>query len=377
MANDCVRVLRRNITSHSVSDGKDVLCFPRANDVKCIRWGPGWDSATQNNASFIIKSAINLTVSIWSTDQASYLSGDTVTNCGETDCDWDALLSAPPAPENLNISRSSLTFEYSFPDENANMKILCHTTSYLSFANYILNPSPLSNILSLIELNVLDDSPSSAPDNDISPIASVHPDWLLLAWSVDRTNGILPEDRAANLQLINASQTWLSGTDDSDSEAAGNRRLARNFNSLHQYTIVQALSMMTYNTSMLEDSASYAAELDALPATEKRTKAILSSYASVQLWKYGLDSRTSKLGVTIMMIGCLCVLARLVIYYDESKSPTEIVVTALEHPTPQATFDKRTGAPLRVSYMERPGHSRTISFGSPAASPAPTPAVSP
>jgi hypothetical protein len=376
MGNNCVRANQRIF---SIDDGRDVLCFPRSWDTKCIRWGSGWSDTTQRFATFNIEytNTSSLRVSIWETEQASYLSKDDVNKCDNGDCNWDALLSAPPTPENINISGSSLTFQYSFGDA-ADFQLLCHTAFYLSFANYVLNPSPLSNILSLVELNVLDDSPSAPPDNDTSPILSINPDWLLLAWSANKTNGSIRSDRSSGSRLLNAAQLWVGKGDDS-SGVPGNRGYAKSFNSLHQYSIVQALSMITYDTSVLDTPSARDAHKQALE-DRPRTTATLSFLGNVQLWKYGIDSRTSKLGVTIILIGCLCVFARLIIYYEESKSPTEIVVTALQHPTPNTEFHSATGAPLRVSYIK---HNRGLSFGTPgspgsaAASPPQSPPRSP
>jgi hypothetical protein len=358
MGNDCVRANQRIF---SIDDKREVLCFPRSRNTKCIRWGSGWSDTTQHFATFDIEdtNSSSLSVSIWETDRASYLSKDDINRCNSGDCNWDALLSAPPGPENINISGSSLTFQYSFGDA-ADFQLLCHTAFYLSFANYVLNPSPLSNILSLVELNVLDDSPSAPPDNDRSPVLSINPDWLLLAWSADKTNGLIRSNRSSSSRLLNAAQLWVRNGDDS-SGAPGNRGYAKFFNSLHQYSIVQALSMITHNTSVLDTPSSRDAHEQAVK-DRPRTTTTLSSHGSVQLWKYGIDSRTSKLGVTIILIGCLCVFARLIIYYEESKSPTEIVVTALQHPAPDAEVHRTTGAPLRVSYIK---HNRALSFGTP------------
>jgi hypothetical protein len=380
LGNNCVRANQRIFP---IDVEREVLCFPRSWDTKCIRWGSGWRDTTQHFATFDIDGTDNSTlrVGVWETDRASYLSKDDINKCNNGDCNWDALLSAPPTPDNINISGSSLTFQYSFGDD-AEFQLLCHTAFYISFANYVLDPSPLSNILSLVELNVIDDSPSAPPDNDTSTILSINPDWLLFAWSANKTDGLIRSDRSSGSRLLNAAQFWLSDGDDSEG-VPGNRRNAKSFNSLHQYSIVQALSMIPYDTSILDTTSTRDAHERALK-DRPRTTATLSSHGNVRLWKYGIDSRTAKLGVTIVIIGCLCVFARLIIYLEESKSPTELVVTALQHPIPNTVIHRATGAPVRVSYInDRQAHRRALSFGTPgstgiaATSPPRSPPVSP
>ncbi|KAF2802741.1 uncharacterized protein BDZ99DRAFT_550633 [Mytilinidion resinicola] len=355
MANDCAL---GNIRNFSLSNTKSIYCFPRAKDDKCIRWGPGW-ADTQNSAQFVIRDSspkkANLTVTVYATTQAAYLVNDPCVQDGS--CDWDAVFAATPSPEYRNISSGQLSFQYSMPSYS-NLTVICDSSSYLSFANYVLNPSPLANILSLVELDVLDDSPSGPPDYSTPAIIDVHPDWLLAAWGANR-GGAVAGDRGAAIQFIQAIQDWIFYGE------VTTHQYAIDFNSIHQYTIVQALSMITYSTTPLASSADRRAQSQKLKDNPK-TAATLNSWATVQLWAFGIDSRTSKLGITIILIGCICVIARTALYFDESKSPLEIVVAALQHDPPPEQVDKDTGAPVRVVYNRR---TSSFIFPSPSSPP--------
>jgi len=361
MTNDCVLGNMKNIT---VSDAKSVLCFPRANDDKCIRWGSGWGNLPHSAARFGIQDitpfGANLTVTIFATAQAAYLVNNPCVENGS--CDWDAVFAATPPPEYQNISSNQLSFLYSIPKFSPDRDVVCDTSSYLSFANYVLNPSPLANILNLVELDVLNDSPSGPPKNSTAAIIDLHPDWLLAAWSVNSLSQV-PGERGAASQFISAIEDWLHFGDDVT------KQYAITFNSMHQYTIVQALSMITYSTTLLASSADRRAQAQNLK-NNPTTAATLNSWATVQLWTYGIDSRTSKLGITIMLIGCICVIARTVLSVEKNKSLLEIVVTALQHDPPPPDVEPIKG---RVAYNKRTNSfifpSPTSPPGSPTRSP--------
>ncbi|KAF2494956.1 hypothetical protein BU16DRAFT_562583 [Lophium mytilinum] len=367
MANDCVI---GSVEVFPLSDNKSVYCFPRANDDKCVRWGSGWADTPQNSAEVVILDSLsrkaNLNLTIYGTTQAAYLVNDPCLR--DRSCDWDAIFAATPSTDHRNISSSQLSFHYSMP-KFSDQNVTCDSSSYLSFANYVLNPSPLANILSLVELDVLDDSPSGPPEFPTTAIIDVHPDWLLAAWGANRGGDVSPQ-RGAAMQFIETFQFWLHYGDQV------NRQYAIDFTSIHQYTIVQALSMITYSTTPLTSSADRRAQAHKLKDNPK-TAATLKSWATVQLWAFGIDSRTSKIGITIMLIGCICVIARTALYLEESKAPLEIIVAALEHPQPEVEVRKDTGAPVRVAYDRRTSSFKYTSPRSPPGSPMRSPPTSP
>ena len=350
--NDCVL---GEPTVFNVSTNKEVHCFPMTRDVKCIRWGSGW-GVNVSLAHFTILDGPpdnrDLVVDVYATQQAAYLSVDSCFNDGS--CDWNSVFSTTPIPNNRNISSSQLSFVYSM--QNTTLpKGLCNTASYLSFANYILNPSQVDNILNLVQLEIIDGSPSGPPNYNISAIANIHSDWLLMAWSADHYNPVPPARPAAST-IITAFQFWAAPNSSAES--------AENFNSIHQYTVLQALSLIPYTTNTANNP-------------DESKVSTLNSGAAVQLWKYDLGARTPKLGVAIIIIGCVCVLLRTAFYVDfpESRmSPTEVVIAALINKRMNHGVDPETGDPVNVTtkspiykhFSWYPHHNNAIEFNYPS-----------
>lgn len=57
-------------------------------------------------------------------------------------------------------------------------------------------------------------------------------------------------------------------------------------------------------------------------------------WARVHVWAYGLDSRTSKLGIVVTMLGAVCVVISTVlsmIWRRKQRSLTDLIVAAFEH----------------------------------------------
>jgi hypothetical protein len=244
------------------------------------------------------------------------------------------------------MSKYQQTYEYSINGSAKN--VWCDTTTYLSFANYILNPSPLSNILNLVELDVLNDDLTGTAKNkyNVSSIL-LHPDWILAAWSANATiDGVLSRvdgTRSSAILLIQALKRFLNV---GDPEVDG-------FVLPHIYTVLQAASLAPYST--VNNSA-------ATPVRASSNSPALKSLASVQLWKFGLDSRTSRLGLAVLLVGCIIVLWRTAIYHEATKSPTAMIVLALQHPPPPAPIHAETGAPLRIGYEKPPLKRASSSF---------------
>jgi hypothetical protein len=195
----------------------------------------------------------------------------------------------------------------------------------------------LTNILNFVELDILnDDLIHKTSAKTTSSAIPLHPDWNLAAWSVDRSPnslGVVDGTRGAAFFLLQALKRFENK---GDSEAVG-------FALLHLYTVAHAVSLVTYTST---NSTSPPPANDPIHPT-------LSYWGSAQLWKYGTDSRTSKLGIAIILAGCLIVLGRTALYLEDAKSPTELVVQALRHPVPAQKIDEESGAPLRVSYARK------------------------
>ncbi|RDW79299.1 uncharacterized protein DSM5745_06151 [Aspergillus mulundensis] len=329
-----------------VSDNRQVRCYAglgETNFTKCIRWGSGWeDNPSSSSASFIIQaptsSRLDLGVSIYTTASARYLHPDSSSCVANGSCDWDALFSDPGESTYRNISASQQTYEYTMPGYTNDSAIWCDNTAFLSFAAYALSPSPVTNLLQLVQLGILHDEPGSV-DNNAATI-SLHPDWTLAAWSANRRDGIVPGTRGSASRFIEAFQRFTFQPEEQ----------ALQFRLIHQNALMQAVSLIPYTTTLLTPSnrSTQRAQEEANPYTS----ATLTSWATVQLWKYGIDSRTKVLGVVVLIMGMVVVLLTTILWFEAPKSPTQIVVGALLHPPPPGAIkDEETGAPLTVRLM--------------------------
>ncbi|KAL4917362.1 hypothetical protein BDW62DRAFT_201792 [Aspergillus aurantiobrunneus] len=335
----------------NVSSDREVRCYAGFSAMegtitasKCISWGSGWNDDSAS-ASFTILDSINqlydMGVTVYSTPRARYLQDQT---CLENNsCDWDRLFSDPPDPLFRNVSDSQQTYEYSMPQYSNDSAIWCDNTAFLSFAAYALNPSPVSNLLQLVQIGLLRDSPGLDDEpSSRAAILTLHPDWTLAACASYRPKGSEP----------------------------------RRFNLIHNYAVMQAVSLIPYTTTSLSTAADRSAQRQR-EADSPYTQATLTSWATVQLWKYGIDSRTKRLGAVVLIMGMVIVLATAVLWFEAPKSPTQIIVNALIHQPPEGELrDAESGAPLTARFkypmlteedagqqVARKKHRRTSSFG--------------
>ncbi|KAL4797759.1 hypothetical protein BDV19DRAFT_377302 [Aspergillus venezuelensis] len=336
-----------------VASDREVRCYGgmEADGVKCIRWGSGWGDNSASAAFTILDPSPNLAdmfVTIYATPDARYLFNESC--LGDGSCDWDRMFSQPADPEFRSISSSQQTFEYSMPQFSNDSAIWCDNTAFLSFAQYALDPSPVSNLLQLVELGLLRDSPlREDSDNSRNAILSVHPDWSLIAWSANATDGQVPSTRGSSARFIDAFQRFISPENPE----------VRRFNLIHTYAALQAASMIPYTTVTISTSADREAR-QRLEEESPYTQATLTSWATVQLWKYGIDSRTKRLGAVILIMGMVIVFATTVLWFEAPKSPTHLIVTALRHQPPeQDLYDSESGAPViaRLNRGTRQGSS--------------------
>jgi hypothetical protein len=357
-----------------LADDRSIRCYgdlfvtSDTTVTKCIRWGGGWDdAASSSSASFLIPDFVSqtdtpfdITVTIYTTPRARYLR-DTACFQDES-CDWDRIFSEPGDDEFLSISDSQQTYEYNsgFGDR----VVWCDNTAYLSFATYAVDPSPVSNLLHLAQLGVLRDRPDTDTESnrDRAATLTLHADWTLAAWSADATDGFADGSRGASTSFVRAYQRFIQDP------ATGNTR----FNLVHTYSTLQAASLIPYTTRTL--STSYDRRLQReREDNNPYTAATLTSWATVQLWKYGIDSRTKTLGVVILIIGLVIAVATTIMWIESPQSPTRVVVAALFHDRPdglpESDNDVETGRPLTARYEfpdKKMKRASTFSFRHPA-----------
>jgi hypothetical protein len=318
--------------------------------TKCIRWGAGWDdAASASSASFIIPDFVSqsdtpfdITVTVYTTPSARYLHD---TACFEDEsCDWGRIFSDPADAESASFSDSQQTYQYD--SDGTDRVVWCDNTAYLSFATYAVDPSPVSNLLHLAQLGVLRDRPDTDTESnrDRAATLTLHADWTLAAWSADATDGLIDGSRGSSTSFIIAYQRFIQNP------AVGNTR----FNLIHTYSTLQAASLIPYTTRTLSTSSDRRLQRER-EDSNPYTAATLTSWATVQLWKYGIDSRTKTLGAVILIIGMAVVIATTIMWIESPQAPTRVVIAALFHDRPEGLDeeDVEEGAPVRAIYKYR------------------------
>lgn len=312
------------------------LNFSKGAYTKCVRTGGGW-SDENKQAAFTISgaqdystntTAPDVKVNIFSSDKAqffengqfpSWLPPDCLVE-GQTTasqaCDWDRLFFTEPDHPLFNRTQSVVTIEM-FTQTNdtgvaTSFQLSVDFVAFLNFTTYQLDPSPISNPMTLVQAH---DLPTTGN------VIQVDPSWLLAAWTVDNS-GLLNPDRTAAIEMVHQMNGLLrNSTDDYDF----------NLDYMCLLPVIQALSLIDYTT---EGSATIAPGIGFPFRSGDPNHPILTRNAKMYVWAYGLGSRTSKLGVVVALMGVAVVLVQLVLgFIDRRKyrSPTQLLVAALEH----------------------------------------------
>ena len=354
------------LTVKDVADNRQIRCLEGYNaaannsHTKCYRAGRGW-AETNGVARFYLVDSDDKEkrsyVDIYSSDKAVYLDlatefGSRMNGCingSAADCDWDQLFAAEVHTDLKNSTTNAMVSEYAHPLLNSS-RYCCEAFVYTAFPTYAVNTARWANPLSLVNLIHL---PVETDKNfNDTPIA-VHPDWVLAAWSV-ANNGTVDDSREAGnvlarlIAALNDERQW----NDPIYNYADPVLVY-----LHLYSMAQTLSLIDY--SFYNDTASLAAAAQA----RDEGKPIFSKWATLRVWAYGLSGRTPKLGVVVAIIGCVCVLLRVILAFTlgikHEHSILELFVAALEH-HPTGEFDelddKATMA--KVRYLMQDGEKR-------------------
>lgn len=379
-----------SIITSIIDDNRSVRCFDQydlsitplnqgsaqGTYTKCIRIGKGW-SHDNKEASFIIVGERNYTtnltspgvnVSITSSDKAQFFENGEIpswlpTEClqagpvpSTVDCDWDALFDTDPSADLYNRTQNVVTIEMSNRDTSADnqehqlFQLTVDFVTFLSFTNYSLDASPLTNPTVLATTQDL-------PPNGIS--IQVDPAWMLAAWTADN-HGSLAPDRTATIETVRALNSFRT-VDPTNEDQTG--LLYERLDYISLLPVVQALSMVDFTTEAhgSVDAAKKAADPTRHPRLTRR--------AHIFVWAYGLDSRTSKFGVTVVIAGILVVLAQVVFgFIDRRKngSLTQLLVSALNHihtrDVNNAEGDERTVARTRFRVQGPTKNARKYEF---------------
>jgi hypothetical protein len=322
----------------TIADDKTVRCYGGWNlyaehgteNVRCIRQGSGW-SGIQTHSRFHLgdvesKNGTNVTVDVYFADRVytptsanespCFLNGAPQTS---SNCDWDRIFLSKSPEQMRNTSTNVIWVDYTVPGlSSPKASAWCDNIVYSGYQSYSMDPSPFSNFLHLVQVENEDLQVTSGTD----PLV-VHPDWILAGWSVDR-DGTVDGTRASAKTMISLLKM---GLEDSAEELD-----LTTLNFMDGLVTNQGLSMIDYI---------------ATNATLKQKDIkTLSSSVKIYVWAYGQNTRTSVLGLVVVIFGCVCVLARILIglvtimvakeNYTKPRSLTKLLKEALEHESVKA-----------------------------------------
>lgn len=357
------------ITAVNVTTDKEVRCIDTWYDLnldpsniytKCIRIGKGW-SPVNEATGFEIRNRTesrqdlggdnDLLVKIYFTDKVTYFNETTDFGSGlgacaressYRDCDWDAIFSTS-LPYNLSrISTNSLVAEVNFRNVDGEEARWVDLTSYLLWADYQLRLSPFA-------APVVNTANTSVPDANTSTPVVIHPNWVLAAWSVNSTGAINGTSTLGSMFASIVSRDFNPRSDN-----IGVLELS----AVLFLTMAHALSLIPYNSTSMRLTPHAALERDGI---------YFSYWRSRRVWMYTLGSRTSMIGVVVIIIGMVVVVMRTLLalyekfwhnYATRALSPTELVVATLSHQYEnefEHSADKSASAQVRYRIEDEGG----------------------
>lgn len=252
-------------------------------------------------------------------------------------CDWERLFHTEPDAYLYNRTQDVTTIEMSIKQTSINntnntnnslTRLTVDFVAFLNFTTYELDPSLITNPVALATTQTL---PSSGMSIHIDPA------WILAAWTADH-NGTLKPNRTATKEVLQTMKRFSSF--DPNDELWDTVDLLHHLSYISLLPVAQALSMIDYNTTAHSSTKAAIAE-----GERDRTRPQLTRSASMYVWAYGVNSRTSKWGVAVAFIGIAIVLAQTVVgFVDRRKAPSldQLLVAALEY-LPRDDFEQGVG----------------------------------
>ena len=336
----------------------DASGYEDTSYTKCFRYGTGWGGANQVAGFYLGDADMKANesyVQVYSSDKATVFNsttdfGSQIQRCmedGAKDCDWDQIFETSIDPILANATTNPLVTEYGNPIYGSS-RVWCDAIAYSAFPTYTLNTALSANPLRLVSLNKL---PSATDKNfNTTPIA-ISPDWILAAWSV-ANNGTVDRSREIGKELARVAPPVFEPFNETVQY-----RKQWEFLFIHLYTLTQSFSLIDYDYS--DDQAS----LSAAAKAKDKSQPVLTTWTTLRVWAYGLSGRTPKLGVAVSILGCVCVLLRLILAVSlrikHEHGVVELFVAALEHQPTQEFDDLRDEAKMaKMRYVIQDGHGR-------------------
>ncbi|KAK4495614.1 hypothetical protein PRZ48_012882 [Zasmidium cellare] len=319
--------------------------------TKCIPLGTGWNNGFKARNFTIDRQWYEneryypeVEVTILATGKAGYVASDGRSpilpercfdrNADLSSCDWSLLWEAEPDPDLKYRSNSINTIEMSWNTSglpgstSSKMTLVIDFVALQSFATYTLDPSVLTNPFYTASWAL------QLPENATlgnTTIVPVEPAWTLAAWAAT-AGGSIATTRSVASELRDVLRSIRTFYDAKLSPAEIVWGTRARLSKVALMPIVQTLSLIDYNTI-----ATTATRLD-----DDSPHPLLYRYSRINVYAYGLASRTSWVGVIVTSIGCIIVIAEVVLGLQDRRrfrSLTQLLVAALEH-TYQNEFPK-------------------------------------
>ncbi|KAI9764737.1 MAG: hypothetical protein M1839_005780 [Geoglossum umbratile] len=314
-----------NASTITIAADKQIRCYAidfsasaLSGYSECIRVGQGWSQANTQSRFFIGDSVSNgnVSVDVYFADRRNIFNSTTPlcstllpNGQGQAggQCDWDRIFSPSPSPHIQLPTQRVVALEFLPPNTSTqsvtNRRAFCSIAAQSKFSLYAMDMSPNTNYLNIVQQTDLNGFESS---NDT---IVVHPDWILAGWSV-KENGTVDGTRGAAEEMVRSLKSALASEYFADMS---------HFTRANLWVALQSMSLVNYHNSTNAPNVTHPA---------------LRSYVTIHVWAYGLESRTSKMGVTVVMIGCICVLLRTTVGFSwpvKRRSGVELLLAALEH----------------------------------------------
>lgn len=327
----------------------DVCSVKQGNYTRCIQTGTGWNETSNKNASFTITPPYNqdydttngtfgpsLDVKIYSSAKVAFLPDGTLpTEFSEeclprngsvasgTNCDWTAFFATGDEPNVAGHSQQVTTWEFTSQPQNGTADATVTTLAvdfsvWQALTEYSYDPSYYTNPMQAVDTALLLDKDGEFTNN--LTVVPVDPAWSLAAFAVDN-EGIMPNDRPVAILM----SEYIGLLDPSDPEAHRFDNVSDWIEGPTLMPIIQLVSMIDFNTTVVDTKTLDKNDLE---------HPLLSRWARTSVWAYSTDSRTSKLGLVVAIMGCVVVLAKVILSLINRKdypSPLGLLIVAMEH----------------------------------------------
>ncbi|KAK5661063.1 hypothetical protein OQA88_12442 [Cercophora sp. LCS_1] len=330
----CIRTA--NVVEYRVSDARSVRCHLAAGPeglhwFACFGTGSGWgDEVVHSHFSIgdtdgtseISVDIYAATKSTATTDNSSAAAcGRLATGDVSQPCDWETVFALDDGiHEDLEVSSKPVQFvEYSKPQPSGgNLTVLCADAAYVEFPDYSISVSPDQNFAGIVRLEVPADFNSSE--------VSLHPDWILAAWSVDQPSGSVEGTRPAAVNLVYALKNVGPPPlliNDSDYGLTL-------FATMHAVSVEHGMTLINYTTTNALTNT-----------TDDPLKPVFTVSKSLRVWAYDCQTRTFKFAAAVAILGCVVAFLRplaSVLFRTRRPSTLRFLAAALQRPPLESLY---------------------------------------